>query len=99
MSSSRPVTRKSLPLTSADQEDLAKFRDSQVYRDALAQRSGVPITAGDSEASLLHSVLVAGLKAVREQVEAAGYEQIASEQDLSARLASARRRTPAWAEE
>lgn len=95
----KSVARKSLPLTAKDVEDLDRLRASAPHRAALGERAGISFDAGDSEASLLHSVLVAGLRAVSEEVEAAGYAEVAAEQNLAERKASARRRTPAWADE
>jgi len=94
-----PRVRKSLPLTDRDITDLEKLRTSQVHRDALAALSVTTLGRDSSEASLLHAVLEAGLRAVRERVERDGYADIAAQQDAAARKTSARRRRPSWAEE
>ncbi len=95
----RPATRKSLPLTSRDLEDLAKLRGSAAHRAALSRLVEAEISDGASEASLLHAVLEAGMRAVRHQVEESGYAQMATEMDPARRQAAARRRRPSWAEE
>lgn len=94
---SRPK-RKSLPLTSRDLEDLARIRSSVAHRAALADLVDSQVDEGASEASVLQAVFEAGLRAVRDRVEAAGYAQMAADMDAAARRASARRR-PAWADE
>lgn len=92
-------TRKSLPLTARDLEDLSKIRHSVVHRAALADLVEAPVSESASEASVLQAVFEAGLRAVRHQVEEAGYAQLAAEMDAASRQASARRRRPAWADE
>jgi hypothetical protein len=92
-------TRKSLPLTARDVEDLIKIRNSVAHRAALADLVDAPVSEGASEASVLQAVFEAGLRAVRHQVEEAGYAKLAAEMDASTRQASARRRRPAWADE
>lgn len=95
----RTAARKSLPLTMRDLEDLAKLRGSAAHRAALAQLVEAEVGDEASEASLLHAVLEAGMRAVRHQVEESGYAQIAAEMNPARRQASARRRRPSWAEE
>lgn len=95
----KPTARKSLPLTAQDVADLAALRESEAHRDALQALSGAAVTTTDSEASLLHSVLVAGLRVVRERAEEAGYAQMAAERNVQQDRAFARRRRPSWAEE
>ena len=56
------------------------------------------MTDESREARVLHAIVAAGLAAVREEVEAAGYAEIAAAQDLAARKAGARRRPPSWAD-
>ena len=99
METLRRPTRKSLPLTPRDLEDLNTIRHSVVHRAALADLIEVPVGEGASEASVLQAVFEAGLRAVRHQVEEAGYAQLAAERDAATRQASARRRRPAWADE
>ena len=91
--------RKSLPLSAQDLDDLERLRRSASHRNALSLLADVEIPANASEASLLHAVLEAGLRAVREQVEVQGYAQMAEQLDASPRRTSARRRRPAWADE
>src|SRR5690348_12282129 len=96
------VRRPSLPLTEQDERDLKRLRESELHREALARLSGTPeVTTAVSESALLHAVFEAGLAAVREASEEAGYAQLAVEMDLEAkhRRADARRRRPSWAHE
>jgi len=57
------------------------------------------LTSDSSEATLLHSVMEAGIKAVQQQVEDQGYAQIAAEMDEASQRTVARRRRPSWADE
>lgn len=91
--------RKSLPLSAQDLADLGRLRQSASHRIALSMLADVEISDDASEASLLHAVLEAGLRAVRERVETQGYAQMAQQVDASPRRASARRRRPSWADE
>lgn len=92
-------TRKSLPLTARDLEDLATIRSSVAHRAALADLVESQLSEGASEARVLQAVFEAGLRAVRHQVEESGYAQLAAEMDATTRQASARRRRPGWADE
>jgi hypothetical protein len=51
------------------------------------------------KAALLRAVLEVGQRAVEHQVEADGYAQMATDQEVAARQRSARRRRPSWADE
>lgn len=93
------VARKSVPVSSTELEDLALVRKSEPHREALARLSHEVVPEGASESRVLHALIAAGMKAVREAVEADGYAQIAAKQDDAARKASARRRRPSWADE
>lgn len=96
------VRRPSLPLTERDERDLALLRASAPRREALSRLTGEPVTRPDlSEATLLHAVFEAGLAAVREATEEAGYAELAAQQgaEQAERRAEARRRRPAWADE
>jgi hypothetical protein len=73
------------------------LRGPEAHREALRELSGAAVT--DSEASVLHAVLVAGLRVVREQAEEAGYAQLAAERNAEQRRAFARRQRPSWADE
>lgn len=102
MNEVRDTVRKSLPLTAADVRDLAFMRRSREYRLALQEMTGTDIDPDASEASYLHAVLEAGLKALRERAEEAGYAAMAAAQqeDTTARRQRvARRRVPDWANE
>lgn len=92
-------TRKSLPLSAHDLEDLKLLKESPTYREALAKAAGVEISNSASEAAVLHAVWEAGLKAIREQIEDQGYAEMAAQQDAVQRQAAARRRRPSWADE
>ena len=95
------VRRPSLPLTAADEADLAHLKDSLPYQQALARLSGHDLPEGDvTESVLLHAVFEAGLTAVRHLAESDGYAQLASDAaDESTRRRLSRRRRPAWATE
>jgi hypothetical protein len=95
----RPATRKSLPLSARDLEDLDKLRGSEAHRAALSHLVDTEVSRDTSEASLLHAVLEAGMRAVQQQVEEEGYAEIAADMNAAARQASARRRRPSWADE
>ncbi len=92
-------TRKSLPLSERDLRDLSVLRRSPSHRAALADLAGSSISETSSEAAVLHAVWEAGVKAVLERVEEAGYEEMAAERDVATRKAVARRRRPGWADE
>ena len=92
-------TRKSLPLSERDLVELANLRASEQYQDALSRVGGEQVTAATSEAVVLHAVWQAGLKAVREQLEADGYAELARDRSDETARQVARRRRPAWAEE
>ncbi len=95
-----PATvRKSLPLTDRDMQDLARLRRNKAHLDALGRLVRADLDESSSEAALLHAVMEAGLRAVREQVEADGYAAIAAERAPEERRRVARRRPPAWADE
>lgn len=96
------VRRPSLPLTEQDEHELVRLRESSLHREALARLSGVPqVTSEVSESALLHAVFEAGLVAVRQASEDAGYAQLAVEVEIEGKShrAAARRRRPSWANE
>ena len=93
------AARKSLPLSQRDLQALAQLRSSAEQRTALANLVDAAVTEHDSEASVLHAVLVAGLRAVRRQAEEEGYAQMAEQMETASRQAVARRRRPVWADE
>ncbi len=95
----RSATRKSLPMTDRDLRDLDVVRRSVAHRAALSSLSREVVDEDSSEAAVLHAIMEAGMKAVTEQIEEAGYAQIAAEMDTPARKAVARRRRPAWVDE
>jgi hypothetical protein len=92
------VTRKSLPLSERDLEELERLRDSAVHRDALRTLTGVD-SSGLSEAALLKAVMDIGFSALLHQVEIEGYAAMAADTDAAASKAVARRRRPSWADE
>lgn len=98
-SSESPTVRKSLPLSERDRIDLDQMMKSDLHRQALSRLSKEAVPSEASEARVLHALLTAGLAAVRDEVEAAGYAQIAAEQDSASRKKAARRRRPSWADE
>jgi hypothetical protein len=91
--------RKSLPLTARDLLDLEIMRRSVAHREALTELSREELDESSSEAAVIHAVWEAGMKAVAEQVEEAGYSQIAADMDVASRKKVARRRAPSWADE
>jgi hypothetical protein len=94
------IRRASLPLTERDVADLATLRGSAAELAALESLVNVDLT-NSSEAKVLHAVLEAGLRAVREHVDEHGYAALAEEQRATReqRQAVARRRRPQWAAE
>lgn len=94
----RPA-RKSLPLSARDLSDLSVLRHSPAHRGALADLAGIRLSETSSEATVLHAIWEAGVQAVRERVEDAGYAEMAAERDPAAGKAVARRRPPTWADE
>lgn len=93
------VRRPSLPLTANDEAELVRLREEPQYRQALQQLSGAPVGEGSTtEAALLHAIFAAGLTAVKESAEEAGYAVMAAEQDAQRQM-EARRRGPTWADE
>lgn len=99
MSTQERTTRKSVPLSERDLRDLAVLRASATHRAALSELSGANISDSSSDAYVLHAVWQAGLEAVLDSVEEAGYAQMAAERDTATRKSVARRRRPAWADE
>lgn len=95
------IQRKSLPLTERDLADLAKLRTSADHRAALAALVALDLPEGTSESRILHAVLEAGLKAVRERMQEDGYAALAADPEHIAYHAARRshRRRPAWADE
>ena len=89
------VMKRSLSLHERDLEQLGRLRDSGPHRDALMALTGEDPT-NLSEAALLRAVMDIGFRAVREQVELAGYAAIAAHDDLtlSERRIVARRLRP-----
>ena len=96
---SSPIIRKSLPLSSRDLSDLSRLRESDTYHAALHELTSFTVTDQTSEASFLHAVLEAGILAIEQKAQEAGYAQMAQDIDVAARKAFARRRTPTWATE
>ena len=96
---SSPIIRKSLPLSSRDVSDLSRLRESDTYHAAIQELTSFTVTDQTSEASFLHAVLEAGILAIEQKAQEAGYAQMAQDIDVAARKAFARRRTPTWATE
>ncbi|MSW83029.1 MAG: hypothetical protein F2840_18045 [Actinobacteria bacterium] len=97
------VRRPSVPLTAKDEAELALLRTSPTFRKALEHLAptGPSAVEAVSEAVLLHSVLEAGLAAIRAMAEADGYAEIAVQYAGQAeqRRRMSRRRTPTWIDE
>ncbi|MFB8039031.1 hypothetical protein ACFC5Z_40280 [Streptomyces sp. NPDC056004] len=74
--------RKSLPLEDADLDALARLRDpASPERAAMLRLMGLSVTDDTSEATLLHAVFAAGRQALRDEVNARGYAELAAQQD------------------
>ena len=98
----RAVRRPSLPLTEADEHDLAELKDSPSLLQALSQMLDLDINLQSAtEAAVLHAIFRAGLAHIRDAALEAGYAQLAAEQaeETAARRVLARRRRPTWADE
>jgi hypothetical protein len=95
--------RKSVTLTSEDLADLKRLRTTVEEREALNALipASQEVTPTSSEAQLLHAVLVAGLRAVRETLADESYATDAADVRASdeERRNLARRRRPYWADE
>lgn len=91
-------TRKSVPVDPHAQREIEQLKSTSAYRDALLRMTGVDALSV-SEAVLLQTLLEAGLRAVRHEVEEVGYAQIAAETDFEETRRMARRRRPHWADE
>ena len=100
MATTQVSRRASLPLTERDVADIAKLRGSRVELAALESLVNVDLS-NSSEAQVLHAVLEAGLRAVREQADEQGYAALAEEQRATRQLrqAVARRRRRQWSDE
>lgn len=92
------VTRKSLPLSERDLEELARLRESPTHRAAMETLTGQDPTKL-SEAGLLRAVMDIGFSALLEQIEISGYAAMAADSDRDELRAVARRRRPDWADE
>jgi hypothetical protein len=100
----RVVRRPSLPLTEQDERDLEVIRSTPAYLRALLDKvtPGEDVPAdGLTESALIHAIFEAGLRTVRDDVQASAYAKWGDERarDTAARRQAARRRTPAWADE
>jgi len=94
------VRRRPLPLTEEDDAALRRMRSSAASLKALQALTGVD-AATATEAALLQAILRSGLRAIADEVERAGYAELADDyrRESEGRRASARRRRPAWAQE
>lgn len=88
-----------LPLSEKDLHDLDTLRGSPTHRRALDRLSVTPPDA--SEAQMLHSVFVAGMKAIEEKVEEEGYAAMAAEYEAgrAERDRERGRRRSLWADD
>lgn len=95
------VTRKSVPLTQRDLDDIAKLRSDDAARAQLGAIARVATPdPTSSDAALLHAVLIAGLQAVRDRIDEASYEAEAADTEWWAEHRRiTRRRRPSWAED
>ena len=95
----RAAVRKSLPLNERDVREIAMLRGSDERRAALSHLASEAVAKDSSEATVLHALLEAGLRAVTQEIEARGYAEIASDYTNAERRRVSRRRKPAWADE
>ena len=98
----QPVVRRpALPLTERDERDLALLRSDTPEREALMRLAGVSVPSSVSEGLLLHMLLEIALLRVHEEVEAAGYAELARQRAAAEtdRRAVARRRPPSWVDD
>lgn len=85
---SSTVTRKSIPLSAADQAQLDRLRTPGTpEHEALIQLSKTPISENASEAETLHALLSIGHAAIVERLMLSGYAALAAEQDDEDRAA------------
>ncbi len=95
----RPAARKSLPLSARDISDIEKLRGSAARRAALSNLVAEDVAEDSSEATLIHAVFEAGLRAVAQEIEVRGYAELAQDYPMAERKKVARRRKPVWADE
>ncbi|MFJ9728539.1 hypothetical protein ACIRP3_37935 [Streptomyces sp. NPDC101209] len=75
------LTRKSIPITEADQTAVARVREPDSSERAALLALGVELSAQPSEAEVLHALLTAGRKAIEEGAMLYGYAALAAQQD------------------
>jgi hypothetical protein len=92
--------RNPLLLTPRELEDLDRLRSPGPERSALAELSGTQLDGDVAEPVLLHAVIAAGLRVVREAAEARAYAQAALERSAQQEKdrKAARRKRPATAD-
>ena len=95
----RPAVRKSLPLSDRDIREIEMLRGSGERRAALSHLVSETVAEDSSEATVLHALVEAGLRAVTQEIEDRGYAEMAADYTAADRRRVARRRKPAWAEE
>lgn len=95
----RSAVRKSLPLSDRDIREIEMLRGSGERRAALSHLVSGNLAENSSEATVLHAVFEAGLRAVTQEIESRGYAELAEDYTLADRKRVARRRKPAWADE
>ena len=96
------MRRPSLPLTDSDERDLAQLKGSPSLLKALSDIVDLDINLESAtEAAVLHAIFRAGIARINDAALDAGYAQLATEhiEDIADRKATARRRTPTWADE
>ncbi|HVV75041.1 MAG TPA: hypothetical protein VHC43_03320 [Mycobacteriales bacterium] len=93
------VRRAPLPLTETDIRAVEALRVSGPQRAALMRLLPEDLPSDISESGLLHALFEVALSRVREEVEAAGYAELALQQDDTVRRRAARRRRPRWSDD
>lgn len=95
-----PVVRRAqVPLTEDDVLALEQLSTETSVRDVLVSRALVPADSSISESALLHAILQAGIKALRDARDEIGYEALAHDEehlkhDFNVRTHRALRRPP-----
>lgn len=77
-----PVVRRAqVPLTEDDLFALEQLSSESSARQVLASRALVPAEGTISESALLHAILQAGIKAVRDARDEVGYDELAHDSE------------------
>jgi hypothetical protein len=88
-------------LTEQDMRDVARLRNSSIQRRALSNLTRAGLSQDSSEATYLHALLQAGIRAAQDEADAERYADLADERRVTReeRRKVARRRRPSWADD